>query len=106
MLVDDRLQLTHELGVVAAGEVVLDPLLQASEAELFQAGDLGLREALVAKVGEGWASPEGKRLRELPFFPQAPKAVQVELALLDPQQVARRHGLQALLAEQLPEPRH
>ena len=55
---DERLELADQLRVAAVGEIVLDPLLEARESELLQAGDLGLGEALVGEVGQRVSSPE------------------------------------------------
>src|SRR5439155_16490339 len=57
---DERLELEHELGVPAQGEVGLDSLLERDGAELLEPGDLGLRERLVRKVGECRTAPQGK----------------------------------------------
>ena len=64
LLPRQRLELAHELGMAAEREVGVDPSLQAGQAELLQAGDLGLREGLVAEVGEGLATPKRQRLAQ------------------------------------------
>ena len=43
---------------LAEGEVGLDPLLQADQAQLLEPRDLGLGEGLVAEVGEGRPPPQ------------------------------------------------
>jgi hypothetical protein len=50
--------------VAPAGEVGSDPLLQAGQAELLEATDLGLGEALARAVGERRPAPERKRLAQ------------------------------------------
>ena len=61
MLGDERLELADELGVASRGEVVVDALLEAGEAQLLQPRDLGLGEALVGEVGKRRAAPERER---------------------------------------------
>ena len=61
LLPGQRLELAHELGMAAEREVGVDPRLQAGQAELLQAGDLGLGEGLVAEVRKGRATPERQR---------------------------------------------
>src|SRR5438046_10175756 len=50
--------------LTAAREVVLDPLLQTGKTKRFNAGDLGLSEALVVKVGQRPSPPERERSEE------------------------------------------
>ena len=68
MLLDQRLQLTDELGVAAPSDVTLDPFLETRETELVQAGDLGLGEALVCELGEGRPTPQRQRFVETILF--------------------------------------
>src|SRR6266542_108493 len=84
-------------------KIDLDSLLQRGQVQLLQAGDLGLGEALVAEVGERRTAPERERLLQVPLFDQSLEALQVELARLDAQQVARSLGQQPLLTEHLPQ---
>jgi hypothetical protein len=64
LLVDERLQLANELGVVAEREPRLNQLLPGCEAKLFEPADLILRPALVREIGECGAAPERERLRQ------------------------------------------
>jgi len=50
MLADEPLELGHELGVAAEGEVGLDPLLERGQAQLVETRDLGLCERLERDV--------------------------------------------------------
>ena len=59
VLADERLELGHDRFVTAEREVRLDPLLQRLQAQLFETGDVGLRERLVADVLESVAAPKG-----------------------------------------------
>jgi hypothetical protein len=103
VLAYERVQLADEVAVAAGSQIDLDPILEAGQPRFFQAGDLELREALVAKVGEGCPSPQGERLGGLPFFTQALEAVDVELAGLDAEKVAGGFRLEAFPAERLAE---
>jgi hypothetical protein len=103
MLGHEPLELPHERRVPALLQVLLDPPLEAGEAELLQARDLALREALVGELGERLPPPEGKRLSRL-VLGQTLEASEVELVLCHPQAVAGRPRLQALLAERLAQP--
>src|SRR5262249_61842529 len=55
MLVNDSFELLHDCVVPAEREISLDPLLECSEAQLLEAGDLVLCEGLVRGIGEWWA---------------------------------------------------
>jgi hypothetical protein len=48
---DVRLELPDERRVAAEGKIGLEPLLERLQAELLDAGDLGLGEAFVGEVG-------------------------------------------------------
>ena len=112
LLPGQRLELAHELGMAAEREVGIDPSLQAGQAELLQAGDLGLREGLVAEVGEGLATPERQRLAQRvrrfvgPSLVELPPRLveelleQLAVALLgsDAKQVPGRLGQQTVIA--------
>jgi len=65
LLADQALQLTDQLAAGAEGQVGLDPLLQADQAQLVQPRDLGLGEGLVAKVGQRWSPPQRQREGQL-----------------------------------------
>ena len=61
---DERLELADEVSGRPGREVEIDPGLERNQTELLQAGDLALRERLVAKLGERRAAPERERLVE------------------------------------------
>jgi hypothetical protein len=98
---DEGSQLTHELVVAAGVEVVLDSPLAAREAELFEAGDLALREPLVRELGERRPAPERQGVRRPPGVGQPLEARDVELAVPDAQQVSGRLRSHAVFTERL-----
>ena len=65
MLGDERLELADQLGVAAAGQIGVDPLLERRQPQLLETGDLGLRERLVGEVGERRPAPKRERLAQL-----------------------------------------
>jgi hypothetical protein len=118
MLGDERLQLA-QYGVVAAErELGLAGELERVQPPLLEPFPLGLGERLGAEVGERRAVPEPERLAEqargrggapgseLPAgaADQRFEALQVELAGLEDDPVARAACLDPLGAERLPEP--
>ena len=66
MLPDQRLQLGHQLGMTAEGEVGLDALTQARQAQLLEALSLAGGEWLVAHVLQRRAPPEPERVGQQP----------------------------------------
>ena len=64
MLPYERLELADQPGVAAAGEVRVDPIAEACQAQVLQPRDLRLREAGVGNVGERGAAPQRERLPE------------------------------------------
>ena len=58
MLRNESLQLCGDLGVMPTIQVGVDPLLETLEAQLAQARDLVLREAVVRDIGERRPTPE------------------------------------------------
>src|SRR5438132_2124231 len=103
MLGDEPLELGDERRVPALLEVVLDPPLETAEAQLLEARDLCLREALVGELGERLPPPERKGLPRA-LLGQALEALEVELALCGTEAITGSLRLQTLLAERLPEP--
>ena len=108
------LQLGHELGLTADGEVGVDALLQRGEAELVQVRGGGVG-GLALEVGQGRAAPEGERLAEelgrrlrlraARLGDESAEAVEVELARLYAEQVAGRAALDSV-AQGGAQPRH
>jgi hypothetical protein len=103
LLSHEQLQLGDELGVPASPQISVDPVLETGQAKLLQACDLVPGEPLIGELGQRRPAPLCKRLVQLARLPQALSTRDVELVGLDPQQVAGCPGLQAVLAEQLPE---
>ena len=61
MLADERLQLTHDLGVASQRQVSIDPVGDGSNPQLVQPPDRGLGKRLVMHIGEGRAAPHTQR---------------------------------------------
>ena len=120
------LQLADQLAVPAEGQVGVDPVLQGGQPLLLQPDDVPARERLGGEVGEGRSAPQLQRLAQQPGRQgvlaggQAPaplggqplEAVEVQLARVDPEQVAGRPRQQqvgapaAAGAQRLAQPRH
>lgn len=62
MLGHEHLELSDEARVSAEREVRFDPLLERLQAQFLQPSDLGLRERLVAEVGERLVTEEHERV--------------------------------------------
>ena len=58
VLENERLDLSDELGMAAEREVGLEPALERLQAELFEAGNLGLSERLLGEIGKRRPAPE------------------------------------------------
>ena len=121
MLGAERLELGHELALPPEGELGLDPVLDGCEAKLLEPLDVDARERLELEVGERSPLPErlgsaqlSRREDRVPCCErlttareQALELLEVELARLDAQQVARRPGGDArrVVVQRLAEPR-
>ena len=102
----------------AERQLRLVAFFQARQPEFFQPADLGLRERLVAEVGQRRAAPQRHRLVEqlrglgraargerVPALEdELPELGGVQLGREDPQQVAGRGGDQAAGRQQPPQP--
>src|SRR5205085_12465258 len=77
----EALQLADELGVAAPGQVLLDAVLEAGQAQLVQTGDRVLGEALVGEGGQRWPAPEREGLAQVPVRDELLEALHVDLAL-------------------------
>jgi hypothetical protein len=102
VLTSQRLELAHEVSVPGAGEIVVDSIFERRDPKFLEAGNLGLRKALVGKVRKRRASPDRERLVQTSLCFEALKSIEIELALVDNQHVSRRPALHPLLAEELP----
>ncbi len=112
MPADEPLQLRDELGVPAELEIGVDALLECGNALLFEAGALGARERCV-ELGERRPAPERERLAEhirrlgRRLVPRpcdgGLEAIEIELALAHPNQVAAGLGDDRVAAERLAE---
>jgi hypothetical protein len=115
VLGDERLELGHEIGVTAGGEIGVDPLLERGDPHLLHPRDLGLGESLVREVGERRPAPQRERLAERRrrllrtraggVRDEPLKAGDVELRRLELDRVAGRAGDEPAVAELLAEPR-
>jgi hypothetical protein len=111
MLADEYLELPDELDVASEIEVCLDAPLDRSQAQLFEAKDLGLREWLVREVGESRPAPDAERIAEQsrglvgrgqPCLLDEPlEAKEVELVRLNPQDVAGHSGDDSVASDAL-----
>ena len=102
VLLDQALELTHQLRVAAERQLRLDQQLEARDPQVLEARDLRLRERLVGEVGQRRAAPQRERLlerrdgalrplvRELPagLAEQSLEPVGVHVVRLDAQLVA------------------
>ena len=109
MLRGERLELGHERELTAERELGVDPLLDRREAQLLESLDLDSRERLELQIGERPPLPEALRgaqslggrgrvagRERLPPGRDEPlEALEVELAGLDAEQVARAHARRA-----------
>ena len=101
MLVDERLELSDQPGVLAERELRVYALLDSAQPCLLQPRDLRLRERLVGKIRQRWTTPQPQRLPQPPgralrltllkrtsaFSDERLKAVQVSLARLGLEQI-------------------
>ena len=105
MLGGQLLELRHELDMTTGLEVGVDSPLERNETELFETGGLVLRERLVREVGERRTTPEGERLPQsfgIAALDEGLEALEIELALLDPDHVPGRPRFDSIRAQQLP----
>ena len=120
MLADEPLEIADHRRVAAQRQLRVDPPLHRADVQLFQAGDLRLRERVVPKVAQRWPPPQRQRVAqppgpELPVTRRArPSAVlhqplepiAIELAVRHPDQVAAPgRDDPPLLPERAPQPR-
>ena len=85
---DERVQLAGDGVVRARVELRRDPGLDRREPRFVETRRVGAHERLVGDVGERRAAPERERLREAAVGDELLEAGGVQLAGLDPQQVA------------------
>ena len=114
---DEILELGHEAGVPPERQVGLDPLLDGGEPGILEPRTRVSGERLGAELCERRPAPElecfGEALRRglrvagteqlAPLSNQALEPIEVELALLNPDGVARWLGDQTIGAERLPQ---
>ena len=113
---DQRLELSDQLGVTAAGQVGVDALLRGRGAEFLQAGDLGLREGLIGHVRQRRPVPELERptepvRRDLRILPirvghKPLEAADIDLGGLRAEDIAGRLRDEPAVAQRLPKMRH
>ena len=100
---DEGFELAHEIGVAPVGEVELDPLLEAGEMQLLEAGDPVPGEAGLGELGQRCAAPERERFSRIAFLHKALAAREVELVIVERDEIAGRLRLHAVLAERFPQ---
>ena len=103
VLLHQDLQLTDELCMPAAGQVTVDPFLQAAEVKLLQAGDLTLGEVLIGELRERRPTPERERRVQLSLRGPTPELLEIERVGRDTKQVAGWPRLDTRLSDQLPQ---
>src|SRR5262249_33445242 len=104
MVTDELLELRHELRSLPACQLDVDPLLDHGHAALLEPFGLVLCEWLQQEGSERRASPQRRRLLEAARGGERLEPVEVELAGLDPQRVGAAVAVDAVRAEQLPQP--
>jgi hypothetical protein len=107
----ERLEPTDDSGVLAGGEVGVDPLLERAEAQLLELRRVRPGEGLVGEVGQRRPAPQRKRLAQPRgrgrgigvgrLRDQRLKTGQVELGRPDVEHIAGRAGHQPAVAELL-----
>jgi hypothetical protein len=113
MLLDERFELRHELGVTTMFEVRLHSLLQGGEPHLLQMHDVRLGERFEGKVREWRPAPERECLTKGPgalrgllrprLLDQHTEAVQVDFTRSNPKPITRRLRLENLSPQQFAE---
>jgi hypothetical protein len=128
LLTNETFELDDEVVVTSARKVRIDSLLDRGETQLFEVRNLALRKRLVREVGKRRTAPERERLAEelrrrhgVAFGARTSGLCQpalepsdIELVRLDPEEVARRPGLEYAIRavadharlERLSQPRH
>ena len=101
MVPHECLELTDEVAAAAGGQIGLDPVLEARQPRLLQTGNLRLREAVMAEIGERRPSPQRERLDQPPVLPEPLEALEIELVCVDTQQIPGRFRLETLLSDHL-----
>jgi hypothetical protein len=94
---DEALELGHDRPVLAACEVVVDPVLQRPEPQILQACALARRERL-AELGERRPAPQCEGVIQAPRRAQLVEAPEIRRGVED---VARRAGLQGPVRQHL-----
>ena len=89
--------------VPALGELALEPPFQRREPQLLEPCDLTLRERLEGEVRQRRPAPQRQRLLVALLGEQPLEAMQVELVVVDPEQVAGRPRLEPVVAQQPPQ---
>ena len=106
---NERLELRNEVVMPAERELELDPALDAGLTELLEPLDLAPREVVVGEIGKRGAPPQRKRLTQRQerigvletagVLEELFEAQGVEIAVVDPNEVAAGHGLDRCRAE-------
>ena len=112
---DEPLEIRDDRLVASRGQLGVDEQLGRLEASVLQSGDLDSRERRLRQIGERRATPQresrakalcvlGRPLGGAAPRDQAPEALEVELAGLDPEGVAAATRLQPLAPEEPAQP--
>ena len=103
MRTHEALELSDDGGMPPVVEIRLDSLFETRHPELRQPRDLALCEGLVSEVRKRLPVPFGEGLGEPALLGKALEALDVELAVLDPDLVAGSPGEDAVPADRLAE---
>ena len=104
MLAERGREPPDQLDVPAVGELALEPPLERGQPQLLEPRDLALRERLEREVRQRRPPPQRQRLVVTLLLEQPLESMQVELAVVDPEHVARRPRLDPIVAQQPPQP--
>ena len=103
---NERIELGDERGVAPGVEVGGDASVESGQAALLEPCSLRLGERLVGDVRQGRPPPEREGLRQRAVLDEPLEAVDIELAVVHTQEVARRTSDDAIGAERLPQRVH
>jgi hypothetical protein len=105
MFRNEGLELADDVGMSARHEISFDPAVETRKPYLAETRDLGLREALIRELRKGRSSPQPERLVEPALARESLETLEIELALLDPEDVTRLACLDPVATERLAQAR-
>ena len=96
---DEGLELRNQLGMATRGELAVDDLFDRGQVLLFEPAPLLVPEAFVVELHERRPAPECKGFLVPSFSSELLEEVKIELAVAEPEQIARAHCHQAVVPE-------